>query len=166
VTAAELLVKAAVIEGRWGSSSPFFGPERRGAPVVAFARISDAPVRLHSQIRHPDSVIVLDEKLPMIVDVKHGLKNGGLLLLNLKEPVVGGPYRMCWVDATSIALKLDLVMGGWPIVNTAMVGAFSKVSGLVKISSVTHAIESTWRGKAAELNAQAALEAYEKVMVC
>ncbi|MGQ9782347.1 MAG: 2-oxoacid:acceptor oxidoreductase family protein [Nitrososphaeria archaeon] len=80
VTAAELLVKAANVEGKWGQSIPLFGAERRGAPTIASARFSDVKLSIHSQVYNPDLVVVLDRKILDFVDVTQGLKRGALSL--------------------------------------------------------------------------------------
>ena len=87
VTAANLLAMAAFREGKDVQAFPYFGVERRGAPVTAFTKIDDRPVRIKSQIYEPDHVIVMDSSLLKAVDVDQGLKNGGVILVNTdKKP--------------------------------------------------------------------------------
>jgi len=163
--AARVLVQAACLEGLWGQAFPLFGGERRGAPVYAFARVSDRPVRLHSQVYRPDAVIILDRALIRAMRVR--VKEGGLLLVNSParpDGVDTVEARVFRVDATSIAVRLGLVIAGWPVVNTAMLGAFAKVSGLVKLSSLKEAIRMTWRGELGEVNARAAEDGYREVV--
>lgn len=160
--AARLLVHAAVLEGLYGQAFPIFGGERRGAPVHSFARISDRPVRLRSQIREPDVLVVFDKALlsaPLL-----GVKSGGLLVANASSRPSGPAGRTFWVDATAIARALGLVVAGWPIVNTAMLGALARVWGLVPLRSVREAILETWSGELGELNVKAAEEAYARVV--
>jgi len=168
VTAAELLVNAALREGFYGQSIPMFGPERRGAPVVVFARVSDRPIRLHSRVEHPNIVVVFDHRLANFIDVTKGFK-GDLFLINapsLSElPKDLKAFRLASVDATEIAVKLKLVVAGWPVVNTAMLGALAKASGLVSLNSVVSAIKERWPGRIGELNAEAARRAYQEVLV-
>lgn len=164
VTAANLLVASALIEGKYGQAFPFFGAERRGAPVLAFARISDKPIRIHSEIKEPDVVVVFDPSLIDIVNVLEGLKPNGKVVVNSSEPIkLSGPYEVYYVDATRIALKYGLVLAGWPLINTAMLGALVGVLRIINIESVVKAIKSTWSGKLAELNANAAVEAYNSL---
>ena len=85
VTAAELLAQAAISEGKYAQGFPNFGPERRGAPVMAFFRVSDAPIYLREKIDTPDLVVVLDDSLLDMVDVCEGLKPGGMLVVNIPE---------------------------------------------------------------------------------
>ena len=82
VTAARLLALAAFRDGKYATACPFYGAERRGAPVVSYVRIDDRPIRVYSQIRNPDLVIVLDPSVMEVVDVLHGLKSGGKVLIN------------------------------------------------------------------------------------
>ncbi len=167
VTAAELLVKAASIEGRWGQSIPMFGAERRGAPVVAYARVSDKPIRVHSQIYEPDAVAVFDPKIIEIVNVISGLKNGGVIILNTSKSMRKlklDSYKVVTVDATKIAVNLKLVIAGFPIVNTAMTGAIVKATGLVKLESVITAIRNTWSREIADENVKAVETAYEEAI--
>ncbi|MEM3731477.1 MAG: pyruvate ferredoxin oxidoreductase subunit gamma [Candidatus Bathyarchaeia archaeon] len=167
VTAAELLAHAAFIEGKWVQAFPYFGAERRGAPVKAFARISDKPIRLRSQIYNPDYVIVLDPVLYEAVDVTEGLKKNGIIIINTTKKPEETPFkgwRVATVDATGIALQLNLIVAGAPVVNTAIVGAFARATEGVKLQSVIAAIKETWPGSAGEKNARAAELAYENLV--
>lgn len=167
VTAAELLAHAAFIEGKWVQAFPYFGAERRGAPVKAFARISDEPILVHSQVYTPDYVIVLDHAIHKFVDVTEGLKKDGIITLNTtKKPEEMGfkGWKVATVDATGIALELNLLVAGLPVVNTAIVGAFAKATGEVKLQSVIKAIKETWTGSAGEKNARATELAYERLI--
>lgn len=167
VTAAELLARAAFIEGKSVQAFPYFGAERRGAPVKAFARLSDKPILTHSQIYNPDYIIVLDHAIYNFVDVTEGLKKNGIIIMNTtkkpKDLKLKG-YRLATVDATGIALELNLLVAGLPVVNTSIIGAFAKATEEVKLSSVLKAIKETWSGAAAEKNARAAELAYERIV--
>lgn len=167
VTAAELLVKSANIEGKWGQSFPFFGAERRGAPVTAFARISDERKSLHSMICSPDVVVVLDSRILDDVDVTNGLKRCGILVFNSSKfsdlQQRFGHFKVFCVDATKIARELGLSMGGWMIVNTSILGAVVKAVGLLKLESVLEAIELTWPGRVGQVNSEAARKAFFEV---
>ncbi len=167
VTAAELIARAAYKEGKWVQAFPYFGAERRGAPVKAFARISDDPILIRSQIYNPDYVIVLDESLLEVANVTEGLKKDGVIIINTrKKPseIDLAGYRVATVDATGIALELGLLVAGLPVVNTAMVGAFAKATGEIKIESVIESIKEEWRGAIGEKNAKAAVLAYERLI--
>ena len=146
VVASEILAAAFFAEGKKVQAFPAFGVERRGAPVSAFLRVDDRPVRLRCQIQAPDHVVVLDPTLLSAIDVTEGLKPQGWLLINSNLPpkhfrfLAGGGWKVATVDATSIAQKQRLGNRTNPIVNTAILGAFSGVTRLVSIDSVVKAI--------------------------
>ncbi len=136
VTSAELLAQAAIEEGRYAQAFPAFGAERRGAPVLAFTRISDEMIKLRTGVYHPDVVLILDPSLVKAVPVTGGLKEGGLVVLNSKrapgdwkEELGRDDVAVASVDATAIALK-EL---GVPITNVIMLGALLKAKLLVGI---------------------------------
>jgi 2-oxoacid:acceptor oxidoreductase gamma subunit (pyruvate/2-ketoisovalerate family) len=169
VTAATLLVQAALYEGKWGQAIPSFGAERRGAHVLAFARIAPRPVPVHSMVRRPSVLVVLDPGLFVVERerVLSGFREGGKIVANLPEPIeLGVKATLYYVNATRIAKELGLVVAGWPVVNTAMLGALAKATGLVSIDSIVRAIKEYWAGrpKVAEANAEAARRAYEETM--
>jgi len=167
VTAAQLLAHAAFVEGRWVQAFPYFGAERRGAPVKAFARISDKPILVHSQIYNPDYVIVLDHAIYKVVDVTEGLKKDGTVIINTRrrpEEVELKGCRIATVDATGIALELNLLVAGLPVVNTSILGAFAKATNEVNLASVLKVIGETWSGGAGEKNARAAELAYKRLI--
>jgi 2-oxoacid:acceptor oxidoreductase gamma subunit (pyruvate/2-ketoisovalerate family) len=167
VVASNLLAMAAFREGKDVQAFPYFGVERRGAPVTAFTKLDDKPVRVKSQIYEPDHVIVMDASLLKAVDVTQGLKTGGLVLINTdKKPreVQGIKGNIATVDATAIAVKHGLGSREAPIVNTAILGAFAKATGIVKIESLVESILDSAPAKKSE-NAEAAKEAYETVLV-
>src|SRR5512136_3433437 len=85
VTAARLLALAAIHDGKYATAAPFYGAERRGAPIVSFVRINDAPIRIYSEIKKPDMVVVLDASVMDVVDVLQGLKAGGKVLINSQQ---------------------------------------------------------------------------------
>jgi len=144
VMASELLAQAAFLEGKFPQSFPFFGVERRGAPVTAFTRIDAKPISVRTSITEPDIVVVLDASLMRTTRVMAGLKKHGLLLVNTDHPVVGIEKRfegrIATVDATAIALDHGLGSRSTPIVNTAILGALARASGVVSIDSVVEAI--------------------------
>ena len=166
VTASHVLVDAAYKDGFGGVQAfPFFGAERRGAPVKAFTRISKTTIYTRSMIYEPDAIIVLDPTLLDIVDVTEGLKKGGIIVANTKEIPKrwrNRDWRIYIVDATAIALKVGLVIAGSPVLNTPMLDAFAKATGLVKLERIKEAISNKWKGKAGERNIKAAELAYEQ----
>lgn len=165
VTAANLLADAAIREGKYAQAFPHFGAERRGAPVVAFARISDRPIEIHSRIKHPDIIVVLDPRIFDLVNVADGLKPGGIVVANSTVRRVEGYTNYC-VDATGIARRLGLVISGWPVVNTTMLGALVRATGIVSLDSILGVVRENFRGKLGEVNSRAVLEAYESARRC
>ncbi|RJP18844.1 MAG: pyruvate ferredoxin oxidoreductase [Candidatus Abyssobacteria bacterium SURF_5] len=165
VVAAKILADAFFHEGKHVQSFPAFGVERRGAPVTAFTRIDDSPIYIRCNIYEPDIIVVLDPTLLHETSVVGGLKAGGLIVLNIAPRPLSNPelqrYTVAAVDATAIAVKHNLGTSTNPIVNTAILGAFAQVSGLVRIESVLQAIrEGVPKGP--EQNAAAAQDAYEQ----
>ncbi|TDA31356.1 MAG: pyruvate ferredoxin oxidoreductase [Hadesarchaea archaeon] len=158
VTAARMLAEAAFLEGKYAQAFPFFGAERRGAPVVSFARIDTKPVRIRSQIYEPDHVVVLDSTLLKTVNVTEGLKPGGLLVVNARQNPKLSAGRTVWVDATSIAVEEI----GAPITNMAMLGAYVRASGEVGLESVLTVVGRYFKGKLGERNLRAIRRAYEE----
>ena len=160
VTAAEILAKAAFEDGKYCQAFPFFGAERKGAPVMAFSRINNKPIRRRYQVYNPDYVIVLDETLLEAVDVLSGIKENGKVIINtIKNINLGENINSYSIDATGIAL--DVL--GVPIVNTVMLGAFASVTGVVSLDSVIKVTKETFPGKIGEKNAKAAELAYEQI---
>jgi len=164
VVASELLARAAIMDGLKAAAFPSFGSERRGAPVMAFCRIDNRPVRTHAGIYEPDYVVVLDAKLIRMVNVVDGLKKGGNVLVNSpKTPSELGldtSENVFSVDATGIALEMGLGSMAAPIVNTAIIGAFAAICPDVKIENVVEAIKQAAPAKK-EKNAAAAQKAHD-----
>jgi len=168
VVASKILATAVFKEGKYVQSFPAFGVERRGAPVTAFTRIDDQPIRLRCEIYHPDHLVILDHTLIEAIDVIGGLKSKGWILINThKDPEdfpVFSKYRVATVDANAIAVKHHLGTKTTPIVNTAILGAFSKVTQIVGIEAVLAAIEDEVPLRKQE-NIAATREAYETVRI-
>jgi len=158
VTAAELLAMAAFKDGKYSQAFPIFGVERRGAPVQAFCRVDDKPIRLRSQVYNPDLVVVQDSSLLSSPDILKGIKEDGIVIINtskLPHELNVNTYEIKTVDATALALKII----GKPIVNTIMLGAVSRL-GVVSIESVVESIKEKFYGKVRELNVRAVEEVY------
>jgi 2-oxoacid:acceptor oxidoreductase gamma subunit (pyruvate/2-ketoisovalerate family) len=148
VVASKLLAAALFKEGREVQSFPAFGVERRGAPVTAFLRVDDAPIRLRCEISEPDDLIVLDPTLVGAVDVTTGLRPGGWILINSPHPPasyaeLATRFRVATVDASTIATQHGLGSKTQPIVNTAILGALTALDGLVTLESVCAAIRDS-----------------------
>jgi len=167
--AAQALAEAAVIEGRHAQAFPYFGAERRGAPVMAFARIDDRKISIKSQVYEPDLLVVLDESLLDIEPVAHGLKSSGKAVINTRklptEIDLGVEVECATVPATSIAMEFLKA----PIVNTAILGAVVRVCDMVSMASMQQAIENRFGEKfgevAARSNSAAAAAAYAQAVV-
>ncbi|UCD27168.1 MAG: 2-oxoacid:acceptor oxidoreductase family protein [Candidatus Bathyarchaeota archaeon] len=165
-TASELLARAAINEGKYIQSFPEFGPERMGAPIRAFTRISDEPIKMHCAVYTPDVVAVIDPSLLKAVPVTEGLNDEGILIVNSKEKpaeireMLKIEKREIWtVPATEIAIKLL----NRPITNTAMLGAVARVTRIVGLESVEKAVSKRFSGSIAEKNIGVTKEAYKEV---
>lgn len=167
VIASELLAQAAFLEGKHPQSFPFFGVERRGAPVTAFTRIDDAPIQIRTSITAPDIVVVLDSGLMRTINVTAGLKPDGLLLVNTEKVPekleVAFKGRLATIDATEIALAHGLGSKATPITNTAVLGALARASGIVSLDSVRKAVERFVPAKQ-QANVLAVEDAYQRVL--
>lgn len=160
VTAANILGAAAVYEGKYAQSFPFFGAERRGAPVSAFTRIADRAIRLRSQVYRPHWVVLLDDSLLQIIDPLEGLREGGGLVINTRRQQTDLPAcgRVIALDATGIAQEVL----GRPVANTVMLGALAAL-GLVGRPALARSIEEAFAGATGERNVRAAEAAYALV---
>jgi pyruvate ferredoxin oxidoreductase gamma subunit len=160
VTSADILAIAAFKEGKYCQAFPFFGTERRGAPVVSFARIDDRFIRTREHVYNPDYVVVLDPTLIGVVEVTDGLKDDGMIIINTNKNVeLETKAEIKTVDATSIALEVI----GKPFVNTPMIGALVGATDIVRLESVIEAIRERFSGVIAEKNIEAVRRTYEKI---
>ncbi|HUV36407.1 MAG TPA: 2-oxoacid:acceptor oxidoreductase family protein [Patescibacteria group bacterium] len=168
VIASEILAVAFFREGKFVQAFPAFGVERRGAPVVAFTRVSEGEIRERCEIYEPDHLIVLDPVLIRTINITAGLKEGGWIIINTNQSMddtdLVGKYRIAAVDANAIALKYGLGSRAAPIVNTAILGAFSGATKLVGLKAVTEAVEEFVPLKK-ENNKKATEEAFHSVTV-
>ncbi|MBX5328964.1 MAG: 2-oxoacid:acceptor oxidoreductase family protein [Candidatus Bathyarchaeota archaeon] len=165
-TASELLARAAIHEGKYIQSFPEFGPERMGAPVTAFTRISTEPIKIHCAVYNPDIVAVIDPTLLKTVPVAEGLGREGTIIVNSKDApteirkMLNSNKGKVWsVPATEIAIKIL----GMPIGNTAMLGAVARVTEIVKLESIEKVVKERFRKDLAEKNFAVIKEAYEEV---
>jgi len=166
VIASKLLASAFFREGWFVQAFPSFGAERTGAPVAAFLRADHQPITIHSHIYEPDHVVVLDPVLLSTVDVTAGLHPGGWILVNssrrAEELKLPSTFSVATCDATAVALAHGLGSRTNPIVNTAIVGAFAAITGLVTLDDVLAVIPDVVPLKA-EANQAAAREAFDAV---
>jgi pyruvate ferredoxin oxidoreductase gamma subunit len=160
VTAAELLSVAAFLDGAHAQAFPSFGSERTGAPVVAFCRIDDRPIRVREPIVAPDALIIQDPTLLHQVDVFGGLRPGGRVLLNSTK--TAAELGLASLDVTCVpATGLAREHLGKPLPNAALLGAFAAVTGVVTLDSVAAAIRERFATTPAEANVRAAQAAFE-----
>lgn len=164
-TASELLARAAIQEGKYVQSFPEFGPERMGAPLAAYTRISDQPISLHCAIYAPTMVVVLDPTLLNTVKVNEGLSDEGVLIVNTRESPAELRKRLniekhqVWtVPATDLAIKTLNA----PITNTVMLGAATRAAKFVTLESIEKAIRERFKERPdmAERNIAVIKEAY------
>ncbi len=167
--AAQALASAAHQESGYATAFPFFGAERRGAPVLAFTRIDKTRIYRKTQVHEPDFVVILDESLIDSVNVVDGLKKGGIVIVNTarkpEEVDVGIDVKLATVDATSVALEVLKQ----PATNSSILGALAKATGLVTIESIEKGIMEVFGDrlgpKIGEKNAKAARVAYDRTVV-
>jgi len=170
-TAATLLAEAALHEDKYSQGFPEYGPERMGAPMCGYTRISDEIIRLHCAIYTPNIVVILDESLIDVVDVTAGLKESGVMIVNTATDAetvrqkVGFSGSIATINATQISID-EL---GRPIPNTVMIGALLKVTGILHIDTVIKDIEKKFSKKFPERvvqgNIKAINRAYEEVVI-
>jgi len=167
VTSAELLALAAIEEGKFGQAMPSFGPERRGAPVLAYNRVNVSnPIRTRAPVSEPDVVIVLDPGLLEIMDVSTGLKKDGVIVVNSPKSIdeikqfFKGNWKLAVVDATAIAKETI----GVPIVNTTMLGALIKATEIIKFHSLEEPLKERFGAKSIN-NLDSCKKAYEKTVI-
>ena len=170
VTAAEVLSVAAFDQGLHAQAFPTFGSERTGAPVVAFCRIDDVPIRIHEPIAEPDALVLQDPTLLHQVKVFEGVKDDAYLLVNTSRDLASlgiddlltrlPPERVTAVPASEIARERL----GRPLPNIPLLGGFAAMTGMVSLESVVGAIEKRFTGPTAAGNVAAARDAYEFVL--
>jgi len=165
VTASRVLAIAAFLEGHHSQSIPMYGTERRGAPVTAFVRIGEKSRMIRSLVHEPDYVVVLDPLLRNTVNITEGLKPGGTIIINSAAPPeeieFTSEYKVVTVDATKVALETI----GRPITNTAILGAFAKGTGEVKLESLIEAVKTEMSGRMADTNIKAVERAYNSTII-
>jgi 2-oxoacid:acceptor oxidoreductase gamma subunit (pyruvate/2-ketoisovalerate family) len=164
-TASELLARAALSEGKYIQSFPEFGPERMGAPVTAFTRISTEPIRIHCGIYDPDVVVVLDSTLLGTVPVVAGInREDDIIIINsretpakIREDLRVEKGKVWTIPATEIAIKTL----GSPITNTAMLGAVAKATNIVTMDSIERTVKERFRADLGEKNMTVVRSAFE-----
>jgi len=172
VTASELLAEAALKDGKYFQAFPEYGPERMGAPIKAYTRISDEPIEVHYQILNPEVVVVVNPNLLGVVDVLEGLAEDGTVIVNTPEMpaqirarlgIKNNKVKVFTVDATQIAL--ETIKRDIPA--TLMLGAIVRATGLVNLDNTLHLVKeklgAKLRDEVVENNLKALRRAYEEV---
>jgi fatty-acyl-CoA synthase len=167
VTSSKILAQAAFLSGWPGvTAAPSFGAERRGAPVTASTRLAREPIRILSQVVRPDVVVVLDDTLLNVAHATAGLQAGGVLIVNTTrtpaELGLDGGLRVVTADVSGSAVEAGVVVGGKPMVNTAILGSIAAATSVVTLDSVEAAIADSFAPAAAEQNIRAVRLAYDR----
>lgn len=165
VTSAELVAQAAVNEGLYAQAFPNFGPERRGAPVLAFLRVSEKQIRIRSKVYQPDAIVILDPTLLSSVSPTDGLKKDGVVVINSNKPeeelhALFSGFRIACVDASRIAREEM----GVPITNTTMLGGLVKATKIVSLASLDAPTKSRF-GLIAQKNINAYTRAFNETQL-
>jgi len=166
VTLINLLAQAGDLAGKHVQAFPFFGAERRGAPVKSYVRMDDRPIHLRSQIYHPDFLVVMSPTL-LEAAVREGTKDGMVVLVNQREEedaaLKGFPFRTYALDATSIALELGMVVEGMPVLNQVFLGAVSYVTEIIPLEVVNEVIRRNIPPARLEASLEAARRGFTSV---
>jgi 2-oxoisovalerate/pyruvate ferredoxin oxidoreductase gamma subunit len=164
VIASEILGKSLFLEGKWPQAFSLFGSERRGAPVFGFLRVDDKPILLKCQVKHPDHLVVFDLSLADEQEILQELKPGGIVLINTHREIENfagwRAFRIGLINASAIAKSAGL----GDTFNTAILGAYAHLSGLVKLETLLAVVREMAPAKI-EANIEAVREAYEKVRI-
>ncbi|MBP1732885.1 MAG: pyruvate/ketoisovalerate oxidoreductase, gamma subunit [Deltaproteobacteria bacterium] len=165
VTSAEIAAQAAINEGLYAQAFPNFGPERRGAPVMAFLRVSPAPIKTRSRVYTPDVIVILDPTLLLSANPAAGLKPNGFVVININKPLEEirkqfAGFKVAAVDASKIA-KEEM---GVPITNTTMLGSLIRATKIISIESLDKPIRERF-GLIAQKNISAYTRAYNETVV-
>jgi phenylglyoxylate dehydrogenase gamma subunit len=167
VLACAILAQALIEEGKHAVAIPSFGFERRGAPVAAFLRLDDAPIRAMTNVYHPDCVVCIDPTVWRTIDIFAGMKPGGTVVLTTKEKLddlklPASVARVGLCDAVGIALSIYRK----PVTNAAMLGAFVRTTGLLTLASLKEALQTMdFRDAGLSQNLEAAERGYHETEV-
>jgi 2-oxoacid:acceptor oxidoreductase gamma subunit (pyruvate/2-ketoisovalerate family) len=165
VVAVQILATALTRDGKYAASFPTFGFERRGAPVAAFCRLDDKPIRERTLIYHPDCVVVLDPFFVRSEQISEGLKEGAILVANTAKPIEQRRHKnlsaICSVDATKVGLQEI----GLPITNTCMLGALAAGTGWVQLDSLCSSLEEFYSGQVLERNRRCVERGFKEIVI-
>jgi 2-oxoacid:acceptor oxidoreductase gamma subunit (pyruvate/2-ketoisovalerate family) len=163
--AARMMASAFVAEGKYVASFPMYGFERRGAPVVAFTRVDDKPIREKTQIYTPDCMVVIDPTLMKLPTLFDGLKPGGALIINSKTPLKKKPHENVKILGVINATQIAVEEIGRDIPNTCLVGAFAAATGWLDLKSVLACLGDYLSGDMLQRNLKSAERGYKEVEV-
>ncbi|NPV58918.1 MAG: pyruvate synthase [Actinobacteria bacterium] len=167
VTSAELIATAAINKGKYAQAFPSFGPERRGAPVVAFCRVDDKRILARAKVYEPDVVVILDSGLLKLIDPVEGLKPNGILIINSKksyEEIMNECHFSCRVGIVN-ADQIAREELGRVIVNTTMLGAVMRATGLLEVEDMREPMLARFGPKLGEKNMKALERAYNELVL-
>jgi len=165
VTVSRLLAQATLLDGRYVQAFPEFGPERSGAPVTGYTRISDEPIVIHSHIYNPDIVVIIDPTLLGKINVTNGLVENGTVVANAdrKPEELRGELKIQKVRVYTVnAARIALDILARPIYNTAMLGALVKAAPLASMESLIKVVKERFPGPVGEKNVAVIQRAYEE----
>ena len=168
ITTALILGQSAFAQGKYAYAFPHFGAARMGAPMNAFVRVDDKPIRLRSQIYEPDYLVIVDDTLMRGFNCFSGLRDDGVAVVSqldnmddLSIPKTKGKQRIYLIPANNIAMEVL----GRPLGNTVLLGAFAKATGLIKLDSLIDAIGNKFSGKVKDQNVELAKRGYDYIKV-
>jgi 2-oxoisovalerate/pyruvate ferredoxin oxidoreductase gamma subunit len=168
VTLINMMAHAGDLVGKHVQAFPFFGAERRGAPVMCFLRMDSKPIDLRSQIYRPDFLVVMSNSV-LQPAIEEGTKESTVLLVNMKEDEAKShlsdlPFTSYAVDGTSIAIDLGMEVEGMPVTNIAFLGAVSFITELVPLEAVTEVIRENTPPSRLEASMEAARRGFTSVV--
>jgi 2-oxoacid:acceptor oxidoreductase gamma subunit (pyruvate/2-ketoisovalerate family) len=165
VTAARMLASAFVVEGKYVASFPMYGFERRGAPVQAFTRLDDKPIREKTQVYNPDCMVVIDPTLMKISTLFSGLKPGGVLILNSPKPLETQIDKNLTIAGVVNATQIAVEEIGRDIPNTCLLGAFAATTEWIKLDSILASLKDYLSGDMLQRNIRSCERGYREVKI-
>jgi 2-oxoacid:acceptor oxidoreductase gamma subunit (pyruvate/2-ketoisovalerate family) len=165
VLAARMLASAFVAEGKYVASFPMYGFERRGAPVVAFTRIDEKPIREKTQVYNPDCLLVIDPGLMKLPTLFNGVRPEGVLIINSSKPLKERPNENLKIGGVINATKIAVEEIGRDIPNTCLLGAFAAATGWLELKSLLACLPDYLSGDILQRNLKSAERGYREVEV-
>ena len=169
VTASQLLAEVAYDKGFVDTIAiPIIGAERRGAPIMAFTKLSrNKPIRTYDSVKEPDYMLIFDISLLNVPRIRESIKEGVTLILNSKKTIdrskLPNNVKVYIVDATGICIKRGFMHSSGPILNIPMLGAFGKITGYYGPEAMEHVFRKEFGERKLEKNMEVAKDAYESV---